>query len=140
MSVWTHVAGCIRYDDLRGAGIDLRDFYESLLRGTPPSGIPEGSEGPLQWEIIENPMMNAAASYVVAIWGDLRDFDDLSRIELWFRRCIEHPNAMVRQAVLEAQVEGGKALLIHHRRGENFTNDYAKLEYADPEGGDDASG
>lgn len=58
--------------------------------------------------LVGNPRLASVAGYTIAIWGDLRDYDDLDELERWFKRCVEPDDFIVRQAMLEAIVEGGK--------------------------------
>lgn len=108
MSQWTHVNACIRFDDIRLAG---------LAKGQPDMKvglIPEGSEGPLEVTIIENPDLHAVAAYVALVWGDLRDFGKESVQEI-----IDYLNAVVdgravRSGVAEIDVEYSDAILLRH--------------------------
>ena len=117
MSTWTHVCGCIRYDDLRP--IRRRDEELKRVMGRPSScddvhnadpHVPCGSEGSIQLSWHENPNEASLASYDVSIWGDLRDYDDLSEIEEWFGHCVN--GLPVRNAVLYASVEGGDSMVL----------------------------
>lgn len=122
MSVWTHVAGCIRFDDLRHPGVPSmkQRYVEALGRtfvygdsmGEDKCTVPCGSEGSLQWSMKENPCTGSMAAYAVSIWGDLRDFDDLDAIQDWFTRCVEGDGFLVRQAVLVSKVEFGRTRIL----------------------------
>lgn len=128
MSTWTHVAGVIRYDDIRvtqGTGL-LKRYREALgaactYKDAPDvwdrCTVPIGSEGSIQWELSENPNIFAMAAYVVTIWGDLRDYDDLDKIGEWLRRCTEGDGFLVRQAIIYAEVEGGDFRTWVYREG-----------------------
>lgn len=78
MSVWTHVAGVIRVDCIRC--ICEQPEFNKIFDAC---NIPMGSEGPLDFRVIENPEKDSLAAYTVVIFGDLRDFGskDISKIE-----------------------------------------------------------
>ena len=115
MSYWAHVCGCIRIDSLRLSENDIKKDsqrieevlgkimqwdYEGDDYGK--TKLPMGSEGSLEYSIIGNPDLSHLAAYVVAIWGDLRDYgediEDIQYIEDWFNNvCSEF---IIRQAVL----------------------------------------
>lgn len=63
MSIWTHVAVVIRYDDI-SMNYRLPNFKY---------GLPKGSEGPLEFKIWRNP---AKDTLTVALFGDLRNYED----------------------------------------------------------------
>jgi len=114
MSQWTHVCGCIRVDAFRIGENDFERFQiESALGRIVRYGdddyetiLPCGSEGSLEYEIYENPDKTCIAAYVVAIWGDLRDYSDVEEIEEWFNVACS-TITFVRNAVLHIDVEGG---------------------------------
>ena len=120
MSIWTHVAGCIRYDgllnnpsiesleELIGSTCSFADSHEKLDM----CGVPCGSEGSIEYHIIENPEQNHLAKYVMVFWGDLRDYENLAEIETWFRKISTHKKFPTRNAVISAVVEGGNKLLL----------------------------
>ncbi|MBO5515795.1 MAG: hypothetical protein J5963_06785 [Schwartzia sp.] len=130
MSIWTHVCGCIRVDDL---GLD--DTTESLMEIKNILGViidpdrpdfdpsaetemPCGSEGSLKYQIIDEsspePNVHNVAAYTIPIWGDLRDFKDGKSIEDWFLGVCEaihdglNENLFVRQACIVINVQGQK--------------------------------
>lgn len=105
MSVWTHVAGIIRVDSFdanegekiikNALGADVNDYlddYEALeaLKEEGETIIPYGSEGRLDYEIWKNPDSSCMASNYVTIFGDLRDYEDLSEIEEWFIKVLKN--------------------------------------------------
>lgn len=134
MSIWTHVAAVIRYDSLRlgSPQIDaamrpspgntyLPDYseltnninsksqqYKELMkkwdRMKVECNIPCGSEGSLDFRVVENPNESALAAYVVTIWGDLRDYQDIDEIINYFRRITE--GKMIRGLSASIEVEG----------------------------------
>lgn len=118
MSVWTHVAACVRVDycslfDPPG-GFDFDSIF-GLERPTisgsscevsedfdnhPEKYLPAGSEGTLQKSVWEDPDTSNMARYTVSIFGDLRDHYDPDEIINWFRGRIENEEFSVRQAVI----------------------------------------
>lgn len=111
MSIWTHVVGNIRVDGL--PRLDRKRFsiakikkilgpistYEIVRKTT----LPCGSEGSLQYQIIE---YGKGMSWIaIAIWGDLRDFDDIEEIKDWLKN-IFPKLGMIRDAAIKIQVEG----------------------------------
>ena len=134
MSNWTHVIASVRLDSWRGMegnlveGIKdtdytLEDFHkvfgkECLWESPvkiwadtdkhPDKYLPMGSEGSLQLSIWTNPEKNHSFSYVVTIFGDLRDHDSANEIIEWFKNKIneiendECNNLFIRQAVITA--------------------------------------
>jgi len=123
MSVWTHVVGCIRFDGF--PTINRRFTVENAKRhlgntcdfesedgAWEKCTVPKGSEGSLQYEISE--VGQGLVWLTVAIWGDLRDYDNVEEITVWFERVTQDKQWMVRGAVLEIQVEQRPPILISH--------------------------
>lgn len=115
MSTWTHVAGVVRFDSIRGMGPepDWDDIFgkECLWEANPEvwkdadehpeKYMPCGSEGTLQKTIWENPEKSCMAAYTVSIFGDLRDWYDVDAIIDWFKRIVKDENLLwVRSAVI----------------------------------------
>jgi hypothetical protein len=113
MSQWTHVAGCIRLDDLRlwKPDPDLPALVQA--------GLPNGSEGPLQFHVWVNPERNHISAYTISLWGDLRDFgtEDVPGLVEWFKR-IASSTLGIRQAMLHVVVEYGPTIILHHTENE----------------------
>jgi hypothetical protein len=105
MSVWTHVAGVIRVDDIRSSSSDI-DWKSSLMiklesndvlgkqvtsydswktydKSTNP--IPCGSEGSVQYYITEREDTSLISSGEIVIYGDLRSYDDVDYVVKWFK-------------------------------------------------------
>lgn len=81
MSNWTHVAGIIRVDDLaRCLGKKPLNFQKLI------DDLPSGSEGPLQMSVWVNPAKSCLFSYVISIFGDLRDHHSAEEIVEWFKK------------------------------------------------------
>lgn len=118
MSTWTHVVGCIRVDGLVTLG--LADKSDILKKVGPmctyenwndESTLPMGSEGGLQYELIE--YGEGLCWLAIPIWGDLRDFDDVATIENWWKELLPKLG-MVRDAVLHIHVEGRPTVILSH--------------------------
>ena len=118
MSIWTHVAGIIRVDDIRFEN-PMPDFehilgkqisYEELDRDENTS-LPCGSEGTLQYDIATNPDISSLDSYTISIHGDLRDYDDIDEIVKWFKDVIS--NVYARQAIIKIECEDGKSTIAY---------------------------
>lgn len=119
MSVWTHVVGCIRVDGVPSIHPD-QDMHTvkkilgpvSTWKHPADTHLPEGSEGSLQYEIIEYD--EGLPWLAIPVWGDLRDFDDAERIRRWFDLTIDEINKtfMVRDACLRIEVEGMEPVVL----------------------------
>lgn len=120
MSVWTHINGSIRIDHIRPVmgSLDLSKLfrtwsYEDFKEKVEACNVPAGSEGSLRVSIWEEPMQVAMAAYSVNVFGDLRDFDSIEPIRDWFKKIVLESGLMIRDAILECQVEGQpKCLLV----------------------------
>ena len=117
MSVWTHVAGCIRVDSFSFmTQPDFKKIFVKELWDEKDEGecnMPNGSEGSLDYRIIRNPDPHAMSAYTIIIFGDLRDFgkEDKDEIINWWNRVLKECG-MIRQAVLQAIFEDEKEQLI----------------------------
>lgn len=115
MSQWTHVSGTIRFDGFRSVGQQPPDLGSTVGFDDPEGDwdacdVPCGSEGSLQYQIIENPHLTATAAWVAVFWGDLRNFGenaekDVQTIVDYFERIVK--GAHLRGGVFDVQVEGG---------------------------------
>ena len=114
MSVWAHVAGVVRIDDLRIDNSNPPDFdeifgaefdYEEMYDIHYYSGkiMPCGSEGTLHKSVYINPDCSEASAYTVSIFGDLRDFYSSKEIIDWFTDCLK--DLLVRQASILVEIE-----------------------------------
>ena len=128
MSCWTHVAGIIRADDIRLEGSGLKPDFKDVL-GEPllweftedqwetGTKLPCGSEGSLNYDVIENPDKSCMAAYVIPIYGDLRDFgeteEDLDDIKDWFIKSCD--KLLIRNATLYAECSMGFNISIIYR-------------------------
>lgn len=124
MSIWTHVIGAIRFDGLPMISREKFNvntvklimegkiqYGEHGIRQVCDVPLPTGSEGTIQFNIIE--YSDGLPWVTVAIYGDLRDYEDAKAIETWFdNRCKAWP--LVRDGVLRVQVEGQLPIYIGH--------------------------
>lgn len=129
MSMWTHISGSIRIDDMSFLS-PHRNTAETVKKVIGPmclfedwndeSTIPRGSEGSIEYDVWENPSDSAIARFTVSLWGDLRDFttDDVVEIEQWLDKLYHSFNAednymMFRDAVLKIEVEDGTCEILY---------------------------
>ena len=121
MSVWTHVAGVIRVDCIRSIceqpdfnKIFVRELWNENTFGA--CNMPMGSEGSLDFRVIENPDKDSIAAYTVVIFGDLRGFgaEDIHIIEDWWDKVLKQ-FGMIRQAILQIQPEDGKVKILEQK-------------------------
>lgn len=84
MSIWTHVAGCIRVDDVKTIlqPNNKTDFSKIFVRNTwyhpnNNGNLPTGSEGSIDVEFIDR-TDDDTSDYMrtIALFGDLRDFEE----------------------------------------------------------------
>ena len=127
MSVWAHVAGVVRIDDIRFDNNNPPDFdkifgaefdYEELSDANYYFGkmMPCGSEGTLHKSVYINPDCSHISSYTVSIFGDLRDFYSSKEIIDWFTDCLK--NLAVRQASILVEIERDDSVfVIYDHRG-----------------------
>lgn len=126
MSVWTHVTGQIRLNDLsmmrdprdpncRNVVKDVKKILGPISTFYKPNRkciLPMGSEGSLEYDIRQVKDDSNIARFVISIWGDLRDYDaeDAKEIEKWFRELKERfeneeTYMYFRDAVLKVETE-----------------------------------
>ena len=118
MSTWTHVAGCIRVDCLSFETTkEKRKKTAREVIKIVRENIPSGSEGPLYTDIHINPYLSHLAAFVVTIWGDLRDYDNIEEIENWFNSVCSQ--LWIRQAVLTIECENGQSKTITYKEKED---------------------
>ena len=126
MSIWTHVVGCIRIDGIVALGADKTKVVKifgpmcTYDKWNDASTLPRGSEGGLQYQIIE--YGQGLRWLVIPIWGDLRDFDtaDVPTITKWWNALLAAfekeqsglVTGIVRDAVLHIQVEDCEATVL----------------------------
>lgn len=116
MSRWTHVAGIIRIDQLP---IKVRQLSEEAVIAMFSENAPIGSEGGLTFyadktQVIE-PSGFSAVWGSIGIVGDLRDFDDHTKVEEWIRSLppkLRKHQALIRNAVINIDVEYGPCVVV----------------------------
>jgi len=123
MSVWTHVAGVVRYDDMRVVVLGGAPRIEWL------DWVPEGSEGPLTCHVEVGQADhegNRPGAYgrsevgpgyeymaTLSVWGDLRDRGEEALPETlrWIEQLNSPPNGVgVRGLSFVVEVEDGPRL------------------------------
>lgn len=120
MSKWTHVVGTIRLDDYSFISKPKRNTAKDVEKIIGPTcsfkkwnnntKLPTGSEGSVEYKVIQNRDESSVARFTVVFWGDLRDYDDLEEIKQWFMHLREELETtdnemMYRDAILKAWVE-----------------------------------
>lgn len=115
MSTWTHVAGCIRIDDLSTTREEHKKKAAEIIR-TAFKNMPCGSEGPLNVRIYINPHIFCFAAFVLTIYGDLRDYDNIEEIENWFNSVCSQ--FIIRQAVITIECDNGQSKTITYKEKE----------------------
>ena len=138
MSQWTHVAGIIRIDSL----VDLLggpDTTERMLRDRlgytwdyddlgnrareihiDNSHVPCGSEGSVQYKIVKTRPETGSGEHSlswghIAIYGDLRDFDDPNEIYNWLGNALVDVNKdgiSIRDIIVSIVVEYSNQYII----------------------------
>jgi len=116
MSIWTRVVGNIRIDGLPSFGNNIEEIEKIIgpiclwNKWNEKSKLPRGSEGSLQYKIIE--YEKGMPWLTVPIWGDLRDFyfEDVEKIKVWWFSLLKELNNedelySIRDAVLKIDSE-----------------------------------
>ena len=112
MSTWTHVCGCIRIDGIPGLSpgwpeesvreiIGITCAFEDNEAAWDKCSVPCGCEGSLQYEVIS--AGEGMVLWTVPIWGDLREYEDISEIKGWFEKIVYSSGLIIRSAILEIQ-------------------------------------
>jgi len=138
MSQWTHVAGIIRLDCMRFGedaaflqGVkdafghtyhyDPRLSDDEYLASRKRCNVPAGSEGSVQYAVQktgrQSPEGGEVSWGVVYIWGDLRDYSDITAVYLWVKRALKRLETKwgtdVRQCAIKVDVEYHGSFMIH---------------------------
>ena len=100
MSQWTHVNAVIRFDAIMGV-----TPIPHLRRN-----IPCGSEGPLACELME--VGDGMARFVAIIWGDLRNYENVSEIIGYLSQIVSGQS--IRSGIAEIAVEYQKKLVLRY--------------------------
>ena len=138
MSQWTHVAGIIRIDSMVGL-LGRLDTTERILRDRlgytwnyddlgnkardihiDNSHVPFGSEGSVQYEIVKTRSETGSGKHSlswghIAIYGDLRDFDDPNEIYNWLGNALVDVNKdgiSIRDIIVSIVVEYSNQYII----------------------------
>lgn len=120
MSIWTHVNGSVRIDDIRFGGIVSSEQIKKALgdvihfdniRIDTVTDLPMGTEGSLEYFVWVNPDVCCIPSYTVGIFGDLRDYneEEAKYIFVWFENFLK--KFIIRSAVLQVETEGSKPIV-----------------------------
>lgn len=124
MSIWTHINGCIRIDGIPSI-MDVSDNkmkeilgstceYESSGAERDACNVPCGSEGSMQYKLIG--AGTGLILWTVPVWGDLRDYDDAQEVTDWFNRVTQKSGLIIRDAVLQINVEYQDPITLTHVR------------------------
>ena len=122
MSTWTHVCGSVRIDDmsfLKQKRNQIKDVEKILGKMCTWNNwydkckLPMGSEGSIEYKVIQNTDEDSLARFDILIYGDLRDYDDLEEIKNWFislKEKFENNESFmcIRDAVLKCYCETGE--------------------------------
>lgn len=110
MSQWTHVAGCIRVDEICLEPSDHLATTTKLKQKfrNPPSG----SEGPIHYHVVRTGKDHSLAWGLIYLWGDLRDFGDpeVPRIFKWLNKACS--GLIIRSCIVKIDVEFGPTYVI----------------------------
>ena len=124
MSIWTHITGCIRVDDMKMIlqPNNKTDFSKIFVRNTwyhpnDNGNLPTGSEGSIDVEFIDrNDDESSSYMRTVAFFGDLRDFtqEDCQTIKDWWYNISTQlgKGCSIRQAVLNVEPEDGESFVL----------------------------
>lgn len=103
MSVWTHVNGSLLIDDVLSVGMFPGDCASD------DRVFPMGSEGPLKHSVVER----AATEWArIAVWGDLRDYDDVDEIIAYFTDITDTVPGRARSGIVEIEVTGRRRVIL----------------------------
>lgn len=97
MSQWTHVLAVFHIGG-DAADPDMNLLLESIMGPMYAHAnfsdqldnikVPCGTEGPLQWDITLEPYTAGYYRGVVTVWGNLRDFTDITAVVKWFKTTV----------------------------------------------------
>lgn len=143
MSIWAHANGTIMLDGFAFKEDDIEKDIEIIKNEILGSVIhygemgpfgntimPCGSEGSLDYRI------DTCSEYVViTICGNLRDYEDISQLEKWYKKVLEdiEENTLfyVREHVFQARVEGSSQVIIFKKQDDNKLYETIKEECND---------
>ncbi len=136
MSNWTHVAGLIRFDSLLHDELE-RDipnaFGETWQYGDDEylaSPVPFGSEGSLQYVFNRTGFHEGNVLSItcgnLAIWGDLRDYEDPFDIYNWVVESIQRMKyGFIRSMCIKIEVESLEGFYLIY----DIDQTHIKMEY-----------
>lgn len=111
MSQWTHVAGIIRLNGFAPTLKRIEDafgktaFFESPEKDWDECTVPMGSEGSLHYQFIPG-RDGSLACGEIAIWGDLRSYNDHGAVIEWVRSSMKKIELGCRGGAIQIDVEG----------------------------------
>ena len=106
MSIWTlvnaqvridHFGDCIKSEIEKELG-EISTFEEPCC-----TIIPKGSEGSLEYTIIDHKDEHCLDRYIVSVYGNLRDYNHEREIRDWFNNFLKKFD--IRQAVLQINIQ-----------------------------------
>lgn len=126
MSVWTHVNGVVRLNDYSflSSKRNTRKDVEKIIgpmclfhNWNENTKLPLGSEGSIEYKVIQSTEESNLARFNIIFWGDLRDYDDLNEIIQWFnnlKKEIESKDTFMqyRDAILSCECEAGNSIIV----------------------------
>ena len=132
MSIWTHVAGCIRVDgfiDLSGsedAGVKekINSSMGKIINFADEDYttiVPCGSEGSLKYKWLRNDHTSAINIGQLLIWGDLRDYSNVDEIEKWLTEIVtnlDKNHLYLRDGIVSVDVESDEEKFIFNYTGQ----------------------
>lgn len=122
MSVWMHVHGLIRISSILDSNLegDIAEIlgkpisYENLVSDNEEeTAVPMGSEGSLEYKIISHGDISSIVKAEIAVFGDLRDYEEIDYVENWIRKIIDqdlHKHLWVRDLAIHAYIEAGRSV------------------------------
>lgn len=123
MSIWTHVVGCIRVDNIPAIKPNARALVDAALGPMctyddwrDDSTLPQGSEGGLQYRVIE--YSTGVPWVAIPVWGDLRDYEDATAIRKWWDETLPKlakAGILIRDAIMQVRVEGQEPIVLTHK-------------------------
>ena len=134
MSIWTHVAGCIRVDgfiDQSGsedAGVKekINSSMGKIINFADEDYttiVPCGSEGSLKYKWLRNDHTSAINIGQLLIWGDLRDYSNVDEIEKWLTEIVtnlDKNHLYLRDGIVSVDVESDEEKFIFNYSGKTW--------------------
>jgi len=134
MSIWTHVAGCIRIDGfIDQSGSEDGEVTEKINSSMGKiinfadkdytTTIPCGSEGSLKYKWLRNDHSGATNIGQILIWGDLRDYSNVDEIEKWLTEIVtnlDKNHFYLRDGIVSVDVESDEEKFIFNYSGKTW--------------------